>query len=63
MLKDTFKPMVFSDSLIQFRLNNKITPEYVAYFITTTNSRNQIEKYCSTTAGNFSVNGANLKIF
>ena len=63
VLKNIIKSMIFSDSLIQFRLNEKITPEYVAYFTITTSSRNQIEQYCSTTAGNFSINGTNLKKF
>ena len=61
VLRNTIKSMIFSDSLIQFRLNDKIVPEYVVYFTAITSSRNQIEQCCFTTAGNFSINGTNLK--
>ena len=62
VFKSVIKSMIFSDSLIQFRINSeKILPEYLAYFINSLFGRNQIEQYCSTTAGNFSVNGTNLK--
>ena len=62
VLKGIIKPMIFSDSLIQFRVNNnKIIPEYIVCFVNSLLGRSQIEQYCSTTAGNFSINGTNLK--
>ena len=36
-------------------------PEYIAHFANSIFGRVQIEKYCSTTAGNYSINGTNLK--
>ena len=54
--------MIFSDSLIQFRVNTElILPVYLAFFINSHSGRKQIETFCSTTAGNFSINGTNLK--
>ena len=62
VLKSITKPMIFSDSLIQFRIDvDKIIPEYIAHFANSIFGRVQIEKYCSTTAGNYSINGTNLK--
>ena len=62
LFQGIIKPMIFSDSLIQFRVNNnKIIPEYLVYFVNSVLGRSQIEQYCSTTAGNFSINGTNLK--
>lgn len=59
---DLINPMIFSDSLIQLRPKKKmIIPEYLAFFINSKLGRNQIERYCSTTAGNYSINGTNLK--
>ena len=62
VLKSITKPMIFSDSLIQFRIDaDKIMPEYIVHFANSIFGRVQIEKYCSTTAGNYSINGTNLK--
>ena len=62
IFKEIISPMIFSDSLIQFRINVKlISPVYLAFFINSHLGRRQIEKFCSTTAGNFSINGTNIK--
>ena len=59
---DNVRDTIFSDSLILFRIDcNKIYPNYLAYFVNSASGRNQIERYCSTTAGNYSINGTNLK--
>ena len=59
---DDLNKIIFSDSLILFRIDSeKICPDYLAYFVNSKFGRNQIERYCSTTAGNYSVNGTNLK--
>ena len=60
--KGNTKPIIFSDSLIRFRVNNeKILSDYLVIYTNSTMGRNQIERYCTTTAGNYSINGANLK--
>lgn len=62
VFKSITKPTIFSDSLIQLRTNKElILSEYLAYFLNSMFGRDQIEQYCSTTAGNFSINGTNLK--
>jgi len=62
VFKGVNKPIIFSDSLIQLRINhNLILSEYLVHFLNSMYGRNQIEQYCSTTAGNFSINGTNLK--
>ncbi len=62
VFNDLIKPMIFSDSLIQLRPKTElIVPEYLAFFINSQQGRKQIEKFCSTTAGNYSINGTNLK--
>ena len=59
---DNIRDTIFSDSLILFRVDcDKIYPNYLAYFVNSVSGRNQIERYCSTTAGNYSINGTNLK--
>ena len=59
---DNVRDTIFSDSLILFRIDcDKIYPNYLAYFVNSASGRNQIERYCSTTAGNYSINGTNLK--
>jgi len=54
-------PLIFSDSLIRFRLNTKIIlPQYLALFLNSKDGRDQLERWCTTTAGNFSINGTNI---
>ncbi|MCF8274941.1 MAG: restriction endonuclease subunit S [Flavobacteriaceae bacterium] len=54
--------LIFSDSLIQVRpLYKIIDSSYLAIFINSKTARYQLDKFCSTTAGNFSINGTNLK--
>ena len=53
---------IFSDSLIQLRPDKKlINSEFFSLIMSSMKVRNQLEKFCSTTAGNFSINGTNLK--
>jgi len=55
-------PLIFSDSLIRFRVNKElILPDYLVVYTNSTEGRKQIEGYCTTTAGNYSVNGTSLK--
>ena len=62
IFKEIISPMIFSDSLIQFRVNMKlIFPAYLAFFINSHLGNNQLEKFRTTTAGNFSINGTNMK--
>jgi len=62
VFKEIISPMIFSDSLIQFRINTKLmSSTYLAFFLNSHLGRRQIEKFCSTTAGNFSINGINFK--
>ena len=62
IFKDNIRDTIFSDSLILFRVDcDKIYLNYLAYFVNSASGRNQIERYCSTTAGNYSINGTNLK--
>jgi len=62
VFKEIISPMIFSDSLIQFRINTKLmSSTYLAFFLNSHLGRRQIEKFCSTTAGNFSINGTNFK--
>jgi len=53
---------IFSDSLIQLRpKNDLVQSEFLALSMSGIRARIQIEKFCSTTAGNYSINGTNLK--
>lgn len=62
VFKGKINPIIFSDSLIRFRINKKeIFPEYLVIFMNSGKGRKLIEPYCSTTAGNYSINGTNLK--
>lgn len=55
-------PLIFSDSLIRFQIQtNEIIPEFLMMFMNSSKGRNKIEPYCKTTAGNYSINGTNLK--
>lgn len=55
-------PIIFSDSLIRFQIDStKVEPEYLAMFMNSSRGRKLIEPYCQTTAGNYSLNGTNLK--
>ena len=54
--------VIFSDSLIQLRIKSEIVDaNYLAIFINSKIARTQLDEFCSTTAGNFSINGTNLK--
>ncbi|WNH12556.1 restriction endonuclease subunit S [Thalassobellus suaedae] len=54
--------LIFSDSLIQVRPSLDIVDSsYLCIFINSKTARYQLDKFCSTTAGNFSINGTNLK--
>jgi len=56
------KPIIFSDSLIRFRINtNEILPEFLVIFTNSSKGRMEIEQFCLTTAGNYSINSPNLK--
>lgn len=56
------KPVIFSDSLIRFRVNEiEILPEYLTAFMNSKIGRKLIDPYCSTTAGNYSINSTSLK--
>ena len=55
-------PLIFSDSLIRFKINDEILPRYVVMFMNSPLGRTQISSYCKTTAGNLSVNGTHLKL-
>lgn len=60
--KGLCSPMIFSDSLIRLRVKiDEILPEYLVLFMNHRRGRNQISKYISTTAGNYSINSTNLK--
>lgn len=55
-------PLIFSDSLIRFQIDStKVEPEYLVMFMNSSWGRKLIEPYCQTTAGNYSLNGTNLK--
>jgi type I restriction enzyme S subunit len=56
------KDLIFSDSLIRFTINTKmLLPEYVTYFMNSFLGRKELDEHCSTTAGNYSINGTNIK--
>lgn len=60
--KGNSNEVIFSDSLIQIRPKYElIDSSYLALFLSSIKCREEIESYCSTTAGNYSVNGMNLK--
>ena len=60
--KDKITPLIYSDSLIKFRINTKeILPDYVIFFMNSFSARKQIDPFCKTQAGNYSINGTNLK--
>jgi len=59
---DDTEPLIFSDSLIRFRVDEKqVLPEFIVAFMNSSYARRQIDKFCRTSAGNFSANGTNLK--
>jgi len=54
--------VIFSDSLIQLRPKiNLVDSKFLAIFLNSSIAREQLDEFCSTTAGNFSINGTNLK--
>lgn len=56
------RPLIFSDSLIRFRVDTReILPEFFVIFASSTEGRTEIEQFCTTTAGNYSINASNLK--
>ena len=60
--KDDISPLIYSDSLIKFRINTeKILPDYIVFFMNSFSTRKQIDPFCKTQAGNYSINGTNLK--
>lgn len=62
VVDDTLSGLIFSDSLIRVRIDSeKINPRYAAYYCNGF-IRKEIEKKCSTTAGNFSINSSSIKL-
>ncbi len=62
VVNETKKPMIFSDSLILLKIRlNEIVPEFLVLFLEQEIGRKQITSSCTTTAGNYSLNGTNLK--
>jgi len=62
VLKEDIKQLIYSDSLIKFRVDDKmVLPEFILLFMNSSTGRKQIDKFCKTTAGNYSINGTNLK--
>jgi type I restriction enzyme S subunit len=54
--------LIFSDSLIRFSVDVKrIIPEYLTFYMNSFMGRNEIDNRCSTTAGNYSINGTSIK--
>lgn len=54
--------LIFSDSLIKFKIDStKILPEYVVHYMNNFSTRKEIDPYCKTLAGNYSINAPNLK--
>jgi len=55
-------PLIFSDSLIRFQIKtDEVLPEFLMMFTNSSKGRTMIDPYCKTTAGNYSINGTNLK--
>jgi len=62
LYKDNIVPLIFSDSLIRFRVDtDQVLPEYIVVFMNSAFARKQIDPFCKTAAGNYSINGTNLK--
>lgn len=62
VVDNTIDPMIFSDSLIRLQVKtDEIVPEYLALFLSSTEGKKEISKYCVTTAGNYNINGTNFK--
>jgi len=62
MVRGLINPIFFSDSLIRLQIKtDEILPEYLVLFMNNMLGRNQIIRYITTTAGNYSINGTELK--
>lgn len=62
VVKKTITPLIFSDSLILTQVNlEKLIPEFLVLFLDSPDGKKQISKYLGTTAGNYSLNGTDLR--
>ena len=62
IIQEIENPMIFSDSLISLKINpDEILIEFITLFLEQEIGRKQILRYITTTAGNYSINGTNLK--
>lgn len=53
---------IYPDKLIRFRVDrDRLVPRYAAYALNAQQSRQKIESFCATTAGNIGISATNLK--
>jgi hypothetical protein len=56
------KRQIFPDKLIRFRVDeSRVDPAYVRYAMNAAQTRQKIESFCATTAGNIGISATNLK--
>ena len=62
LAQGTIHTMIFSDSLISLKIKtDEIMVEFLTRFLDHKIGRDQVSRYFTTTAGNYSINGTNLK--
>ena len=53
---------IYPDKLIRFRVDlDRLLPRFAVYALNAKDSRNKIESFCATTAGNIGISATNLK--
>ena len=52
---------VYPDKLIRFRVGQEVDPAYVRYAFNASDTRQKIESFCATTAGNIGISAGRLK--